>query len=157
MRISEVNIRKFRSINEAYFKLNDVTAIVGENNAGKTGVLRALNSVFNFESEREYFLDKTHQYAKRSNSYIRLKLEDVPSEDTYFHDFISDHSLTIELMYSYSENRRKMIVLKGSQKEKIQNVDEFMKKLNNHLTYVYIPAERTNIDISWKKKLYSRD
>ncbi len=152
MRISEVNIRKFRSIKEAYFKLNDVTAIVGENNAGKTGVLRALNSVFNFESEREYFLDKTHQYAKRNNSYIRLKLGDVPSEDIYFHDFIFNNSLTIELMYSYSENRRKMSVLKGSQKENIQNVDAFMEKLNNHLTYVYIPAERTNIDISWGEK-----
>ena len=28
--------------------MHDITAIVGENNAGKTAVLRALNSVMNF-------------------------------------------------------------------------------------------------------------
>ena len=32
-------------------------ALVGENNAGKTAILRALNSVFNYEYEKEFFLN----------------------------------------------------------------------------------------------------
>ena len=72
MKISEVEIRRFRSIKEARFLLHDITGIVGENNAGKTGVLRALNSVFNYENEKINFLDKTHQFAPRSNSYIYI-------------------------------------------------------------------------------------
>ncbi|HEL0631712.1 TPA: AAA family ATPase, partial [Streptococcus equi subsp. zooepidemicus] len=53
MKISNIIIKKFRSIKEASFDMKDITAIVGENNAGKTGILRALNSVFNFEEEKE--------------------------------------------------------------------------------------------------------
>ena len=34
--------------------MNDITAIVGENNAGKTAILRALNAIMNYEEE--YFL-----------------------------------------------------------------------------------------------------
>ena len=45
MKISEVEIRRFRSIKEARFLLHDITGIVGENNAGKTGVLRALSLI----------------------------------------------------------------------------------------------------------------
>lgn len=58
MRIRSINIKRFRSIKEASFEMKDITAIVGENNAGKTGVLRALNSVFNFDEEKNFFLTK---------------------------------------------------------------------------------------------------
>lgn len=58
MKISNITIRKFRSIKEASFNMDDITAIVGENNAGKTGILRALNSVYNFDDEKSFFLIK---------------------------------------------------------------------------------------------------
>lgn len=149
MKISNIIIKKFRSIKEASFDMKDITAIVGENNAGKTGILRALNSVFNFEEEKEFFLDKTHQYAPRNNSYIVLKMEDIPYKSEFLRRYIFNNELTIELMYAYSENKRKLYVVKGTQKENIQNLESFIEELNKCLTYVYIPAERTNYDIMW--------
>lgn len=51
MKIESVIITNFRSIKNAVIRMHDITAIVGENNAGKTAVLRALNSVMNFKEE----------------------------------------------------------------------------------------------------------
>ena len=48
MTLSEVSIDFFRSIKECRIRFNEITAIIGENNAGKTALLRAINSVFNF-------------------------------------------------------------------------------------------------------------
>ncbi len=53
MKINYVEIEKFRSIKKASFYLNNITAVVGENNAGKTAILRALNAVLNFQQEQD--------------------------------------------------------------------------------------------------------
>lgn len=55
MKLTEIRIDNFRSIKECHLFLNEVTAVIGENNAGKTALLRALNSVFNWEYEQAYF------------------------------------------------------------------------------------------------------
>lgn len=149
MRIRSVDIKRFRSIKETSFEMKDITAIVGENNAGKTGILRALNSVFNFEDEKQFFLDKTHQYAPRNNSYIVLKIRDIPTKSEFLRKYISNDELTIKWMYSYSKNKRKLCVVKGNHEERIQSLESFIEELNKYLTYVYIPAERTNNDIIW--------
>lgn len=149
MRIRSINIKKFRSIKEASFEMKDITAIVGENNAGKTGVLRALNSVFNFDEEKNFFIDKTHQYATRNNSYIILTIEDISSKSELLRRYIFENEITIEWMYSYSDNKRKLSVIKGNRKETIQNLESFIEEINRYMTYVYIPAERTNHDIVW--------
>lgn len=63
MKLTEIRIDNFRSIKECHLYLSEVTAVIGENNAGKTALLRALNSVFNWEYEQAYFLNNAHQYA----------------------------------------------------------------------------------------------
>lgn len=65
MKIKSISIENFRSIKNATINFNEITALVGENNAGKTAVLRALNSVFNYEYENEFFLNSMHRYWKK--------------------------------------------------------------------------------------------
>lgn len=55
MKIKELHIEKFRAILKCDIEFKDIMAIVGENNSGKTTILRALNAFFNFDEE-EYFL-----------------------------------------------------------------------------------------------------
>lgn len=43
MKINQIHIENFRSIKDATIRLHELTALVGENNSGKTGILRALN------------------------------------------------------------------------------------------------------------------
>lgn len=148
MKISEVHIEKFRSIKKATFRMNNITAVVGENNAGKTAVLRALNSVLNYKFEEISFIDKTHQYALRNNTYISINFIDVPNKEIYV-DKIYDGKMTIKFSYSYSDNKKKYVLIKG--KEKINIDDSFMQEISKDIMYVYIPAGRTNKDVSWSE------
>lgn len=148
MKISEVYIEKFRSIKKASFKMNNITAVVGENNAGKTAVLRALNAVLNYKFEEMSFIDKRHQYALRNNTYISITLIDLPDKSIYT-DKICDGKMTIRFSYSYSDNKKKYMVIKG--REKINIDDSFMQEVSKDIMYVYIPAGRTNKDVSWSE------
>lgn len=154
MKISNVTIEKFRSIKKAEFNMKNITAVVGENNAGKTAILRALNSVLNFSSEECNFINKRHQFAPRNNTYITIKFCDIPNKEVY-EDKKFGNEITLQFIYTYSENKKKYFVLKG--REKI-NVDEvFLDELSKDIVYVYIPASRTNNDISWDEKSIYRE
>ncbi len=146
MKISEVKIEKFRSIKKAVFRINDITAVVGENNAGKTAVLRAINAVLNYKFEENSFISKRHQYAMRSNTYITITFCEIPTKQIYTGK-IYDGKLTIKFSYTYSENRKRYIVIKG--RDEIIIDDVFWEELSKDITYVYIPAGRTNKDVTW--------
>lgn len=146
MKITEIKIEKFRSIKKASFTVKDITAVVGENNAGKTAVLRAVNAVLNYQYEEANFINKSHQYAPRNNSYIFIEFKDIPRK-TVYDEKIYNNRLTIKFSYSYSDNKKKFTILKG--RDEINIDDMFMKELAKDIMYVYIPAGRTNKDVMW--------
>ena len=76
MRISRIIIKKFRSIDKADIWIGTINAIVGQNNAGKSCLLRAMNAFFNFEKEAKAFSDKIHSFAARTTSKIEMHFED---------------------------------------------------------------------------------
>lgn len=113
MKITRVEIEKFRSIRKACFRMGEITAVVGENNAGKTAVLRALNCVLNYKYEEESFFKKRHQYGPRANTYITITFEDVPDSEVY-RPYLFGSTLTLQFLYSYSENKKKYVIIKGA-------------------------------------------
>ena len=146
MKISEVKIEKFRSIKKAVFTITDITAIVGENNAGKTAILRAINAVLNYKYEEESFINKKHQYAPRSNTYISITFSEIPKKQIY-KDKTYKGKLTIKFLFSYSDNKEKYFFIKGNKKNVIDV--NFLNELAKDIIYVYIPAGRTNKDVTW--------
>ena len=48
MKLSEIPIENFRSIRLCHLVLDEITAVIGENNAGKTALLRVLNCFLSF-------------------------------------------------------------------------------------------------------------
>ena len=72
MKLKQAIIENFRSIKNCSIRFHELTAIVGENNSGKTGILRALNSVFNYEFEEQDFQNGAHRYAPRTITKITL-------------------------------------------------------------------------------------
>lgn len=148
MRIEEVKIKNFRSIKSATFRMNKITAVVGENNAGKTAVLRAINAVLNYMDEEMSFKNKTHQYAVRSNTYITISFVEVPDKVIY-KDKIDIDKLVIKFVYKYSKDKEQYMYVKDGEEKSVD--DEFMKNLYKDIKYVYIPAGRTNKDVSWEE------
>ena len=148
MRIEEVKIKNFRSIKSATFRMNKITAVVGENNAGKTAVLRAINAVLNYMDEEMSFKNKTHQYAVRSNTYFTISFVEVPDKVIY-KDKIDIDKLVIKFVYKYSKDKEQYMYVKDGEEKSVD--DEFMKNLSKDIKYVYIPAGRTNKDVSWEE------
>lgn len=148
MKISEVKIEKFRSIKRANFRMNDITAVVGENNAGKTAVLRAINAVLNYKFEESAFISKKHQYKPKSNSYISIIFSEIPEKQIYA-DKIYDGVLTVKFSFIYKDNKKKYSIVMG--RDEINIDDNFMNELSKDIMYVYIPAGRTNKDVTWSE------
>ena len=152
MRIAEVVIEKFRSIRKATIRMNSVTAVVGENNAGKTAVLRALNAVMNYKYEEESFVLKRHQFATRTNTHITVIFEDIPNKPIYSGKVFNE-KLTLKFSYTYSDNRKRYMVIMGRDSMTVD--DSFVNELCKDIMYVYIPAGRTNKDVRWSDEYNS--
>src|SRR5690554_1303669 len=84
MKIKSVKISKFRSIENGVFECRDLHAVIGQNNAGKSSVLRALNSFFNPDDEIDSFKDGTNLYTNlRSVPRITIEFSSVPNTAIY--------------------------------------------------------------------------
>ena len=148
MRLKEISIQNFRSIKSCSVSFKEVTAIIGENNAGKTALLRALNSVFDWDYEAPYFADNTHQYATRANTKIEIAFDDVPKKELY-NGKMDGNLLKIILKYSYGNTTRKKSLFCKSEGKELSIDDAFINQLKKDIDYVYIPASRSNSDLTW--------
>lgn len=148
MRLSGVNVQNFRSIKNCSVIFKEVTAVIGENNAGKTALLRALNSVFNWEYEAQYFLDNTHQYAPRTVTKIILSFEDVPEKEVYNGKKNGD-MLQLTFSYSYGNTTRRKVLTCRTDSTDVVVDDSFITQLKEDIDYVYIPASRGSRDLTW--------
>ena len=150
MKLTEIRIDNFRSIKECHLYLNEVTAVIGENNAGKTALLRALNSVFNWEYEQPYFLNNAHQYAVRTTTKIILTFEAVPDREVYSGKLLGDR-LILVFKYAYGTTTRKRSLSCQTPTGLITVDDDFLLDLKSDIDYVYIPASRSNRDLIWSE------
>lgn len=141
-----MSVKNFRSIKNSTITFKDIMAIVGENNSGKTALLRAINSVFNWQLEYPFFLDKTHQYKPRTNTIIELVFKGIPNKEIY-KDKTINNELTIIFTYNYKSQKKK-ICYKTKQDVKPLE-DNFIDQLKEDIDYVYIPVNRSNNDLIW--------
>ena len=83
MRIAAIGIQKFRSIDSCWIETTNLCALVGSNNVGKSTLMRALNAFFNFQSEQESFLNRSHDYSNRGIPKIDIVLTNVSNKPIY--------------------------------------------------------------------------
>ena len=151
MKISNLSVEHFRSIKKCQLRFSEITAIIGENNAGKTALLRALNCVFNWDEEKQSFLDNTHQYASRTVTKIAITFDDVPNKEIY-RNKLNNGKLILTFTYSYSTSRRRKTLYCTSSSGDISLEDSFIDELKKDIDYIYIPANRGNSDLTWGNK-----
>ena len=53
---------------------------MGQNSSGKSSILRALNSFFNFESEKTYCELSRHSYSNTSTAIIEIEFDDTTAD-----------------------------------------------------------------------------
>lgn len=148
MLVKKIRIEKFRSIKKAEINLNSLTALVGENNVGKSTVLRAFNAFFNFEEEEENFLNRRHLFETRNNTKIEVFFEIKTNVESYS-SFITGNTFSVEFQYIYSNNKKKYILKNGNSKSDIRK--EFWDKLKENIQFVLIPLDRNYLHLQWKQ------
>lgn len=140
MRVETVRIQKFRSIDDATIRIEQVLALVGANNSGKSHVLRAFNAFFNFSEEKEHFVSKAHQYNAKSRPRITVTFYDIEPLDNIPDQYIYDSKLTLSLLYRWDRNTNSYECVLGRERKTI-DVDSFGQLIGS-FTFIYIPVIR---------------
>ncbi len=148
MRIEHIEISKFRSIEYCKISLDTLNAIVGQNNSGKSALIRALNAFFNPDEEKLSFYDGKHNYTSKSIAKINVRFNNIPNEND-IQEFITNDFLEVQLHYSHST---KNIAFKYKVGRKFINAPPFlMSSINKYISFVYIPPNRSSDQLKWQE------
>ena len=125
MKLTNVEIHKYKSIetDQSFNVENDITVLVGMNEAGKTSVLEAMAKVNYFTEDENFTFNSTHDYPRKEK-----KQSDKSGEDR----------VAVTLTFSIDEERKKII--NGDLGEGIFNIETFSysKKYSNSDLYMGI-------------------
>ena len=146
MKISKIELRKFRSIEKCSIELNDINAIVGQNNSGKSAIIRALNCFFNFQKEEINFIQGRHHYNSSSTPTIILTFMEYGTE---FNDY-SDGE-TLEIQQTYKLKNKKVTYKYKKNGSYINAPDTLLDLINQKISFVYIPPDRTATELKWEE------
>lgn len=143
MKIASMHIQKFRSINDMKITFEQILAVVGANNSGKSHILRALNAFFNYSKEKEAFARQDHMYSIRSKTIITVTFTDIRTEDQIDPKYIDNKTLTLQFVYPWRKKRKiSYSIIKSNAKYVSINMDEF-ESIISHFRYIYVPIARS--------------
>lgn len=82
MKISRVHIENYRSIKQLDFSPNNYCALIGENNAGKSNILKAINLVLGetWPTDRTFTEEDFNEYNTANNIVIQIFFDEVIEE-----------------------------------------------------------------------------
>jgi putative ATP-dependent endonuclease of the OLD family len=142
MKIKKVEISKFRSIETGSFDIDDILGIVGQNNSGKTAILRALNSFFNPNKELQYFLSGVNLYStNRAIPRIIISFSNIPNKPIYT-PYIANGLIKFKQEYNKNRGRLEYYVFNNGVAEIAQ--ENLIEELNKDVQFVLIPTDRTS-------------
>lgn len=142
MKLSRLRIAHFRAIRNADLKVDGQLALVGQNSAGKTSILRGLNAFFNFESEKSAFELGQHTFQRTSFAVIDVTFSEVPAN--------------CPLPRSAPSEVRARLRFRKQAQWQIHNGQEWVaapldlhEVLGKHIAYVFIPLRRDHEVAGW--------
>lgn len=150
MKLNKIEISNFRSIKKGSFVVDKIIGIVGQNNSGKTAVLRALNSFFNPNIELQHFISGVNLYSNNSAvPQIIAKFQNIPDKHIYS-QYTADGMLTIKQRFIKSKNKLEYYILKNGKFETAP--ETLIKEFNRDIQYILIPADR-NLNLNNENSL----
>lgn len=142
--IKKIEITNFRSIKHTIIDCSSYNLFCGQNDVGKSNVLKALNLFFNqetdFQTPFNFFTDYNKfalaeaQSSKKGKQFIRIKITfNAPNS----YKSIPNHTFYIEKTYDRND-RSGSGVIRYSEDSTIARTS--ISRLYNQIRYVYIPA-----------------
>ena len=145
MRVKRVQIEKFRSIERCDIHLSEATALIGENNVGKSAFLYALNVFFNSQKELDNFRNGHHQYGQRTNARITLTFTDIPKGK--IQTLAQGSDLLARITYDFRDKNYIFEILGDGMWSIVQM--KVIRKIKRNLRYILIPSTRGYKDFEW--------
>lgn len=140
MKIAQVEISKFRSIENGKFYIEDIVGIVGQNNSGKTAVLRSLNSFFNPDLELQHYLSGANLYStNRAVPRITITFRNIPNKVIYQNYINND---TIVFKQEFNKTRGRLDYYIKDNGAFIIAPENLINELNTDVQFILIPADR---------------
>lgn len=146
MKITNIDIRKFRSIDQCSLNLNDINALVGQNNSGKSAVIRALNSFFNPENEELFHIQGKHSYTNKSIPKITITFDSLGDGFQQYRE-----GDTLEVQQVYQSSTRKISYKFRNGGRFIAASDELLQEIKESIAFVYIPPNRSPDQLKWEE------
>lgn len=137
MKIESIQIENFRSIQNATITMHQVLAIVGQNNVGKSHILRALNAFFNFDEEKRDFDNLSHQYTPQTSTRITITFDD---SENVFPSLTTQNKLKILFSYKNGQGNPKYKYIKSGSRKDLSESQR--KKIFEKFKYIYVPIVR---------------
>ena len=152
--IRKIRIRNFRSIVDQTISTEEISILVGNNDAGKSNVLRALNLFFNGETDHNQKFDFESDFsllaktgasqAKEVSIELILKLpasyrgRDVEKKDQVYWKKVwrAEGELKRGSEMCYADSRKNKIPVKGKQFEKNKKISNLLENIK----FFYVPA-----------------
>lgn len=142
MKIEKIRIQKFRSIDDVSIRMGQVLAVVGQNNAGKSHILRALNSFFNFGNEQKDFLNQSHAFSLKSRPRIEIVFSDIGEDDHIPSQYLASNKLILRFTYRWDRKTPTYEVIKGREAQTIGS--EVFQTLISAFCFIYVPIVRNS-------------
>jgi energy-coupling factor transporter ATP-binding protein EcfA2 len=144
MKITKLTVEKFRAVRLSEIELSQETALVGQNSAGKSSILRALNAFFNFQKEKQPFLEGRHAFQKTTTAIITVSFSNVPAGCDLPRLTTGGDEIRARLKYRKSDTWQ--ILDNGTW---VTAPSDMHEKLSEHIRYVYVPMKRDHEVSGW--------
>jgi putative ATP-dependent endonuclease of OLD family len=148
LKIDFIEIRKFRSIELCKISLDTVNGIVGQNNSGKSALIRAMNAFFNPDNEAINFYQGKHSYTSKSLPKITIGFVGLLGNPD-FHEFTQDNTLEVQMVYQSSN--KKITYKYKSGNSFITASDNLLNAISKNVAFVYIPPNRNPDQLKWEE------
>lgn len=136
-KIKRVKISKFRSIKDVDILLNDNTALVGKNSSGKSNILKAINSFFNYHEEVDSFNNGSNYYKARNSPPV-VEIE-VSGLSGISKEWVVGDTATLKAKFTQSPEW--LFRDQNGDWVKTKNRSGF-HELDEYLSFVFIPIKR---------------
>jgi len=146
VKITNIDIRKFRSIDQCSLHLSNINAVVGQNNSGKSAVIRALNCFFNPEVEELCFIKGKHSYTSKSIPKITITFDSLGDSFQQYRE-----GSILEVQQVYQSSTRKISYKYRSGGRFIAAPDELLEQVREKIAFVYIPPNRSPDQLKWEE------
>lgn len=185
LRLTQIRINNFRSIEELNLELNDLNLLIGQNNCGKSNILRAICIAINNQStvsSQDIHLKKGEDLSKDKKAIIDIKIQPTDSEGNVtkkFSDFwvsvftdkwiVTDETdgdyVGIRSSIEYEVQFDQYIVIKKPIKQWKNSISEsvpntkraYTSEMQSYMLCFYMDAHRDIIeDIRNKKSYFGR-